>query len=418
MVSYSPQPILTLLLLATISVANSEPPFENSIVSTDFDFITDDDPTTFVSLRLVERGTQEMPDKRHDGLFAKNTFVFEAQFGDDTVVEIWAHADFGTEEAASTYANMAAVRIGKLPRYLRAKLSHVVIHQGDEVAFGEELGHFFVLYSENMDIRVRNHDLEETIFHEAIHATLEKDYATSEAWLAAQKADPGFITRYAASLPLKEDLPESAIFAYTIIKHPGRLPEPVEATVKAIMPNRLQFFRELFGKLDAERGSEPEDTLASVNTAALQLVTVEGLGTVELIALLAHPNELIRTRAHLKLRRFLVEETEHPEFYDRLTLFHKHAPHACKQGHEAQTLHILGLFAAQEDISSILVKQCLRSNSAKVRATALEIAHFTDNRIDEELLAFAPDPETIESYRVALRNLGTAPALKRLAELE
>jgi hypothetical protein len=147
-------------------------------------------------------------------------------------------------------------------------------------------------------------------------------------------------------------------------------------------------------------------------------VTVEGFGTVELIALLAHPNELTRTRAHAELRRYLVEETEAPEYYDRLTLFHKHAPHACKRGHEAQTLHILGLFAAQKDISSILVKQCLRSESARVRGTALEIAHFTDNRIDEELLAFVPDAETVESYRIALKNLGTAQALKRLAEMK
>ena len=149
--------------------------------------------------------------------------------------------------------------------------------------------------------------------------------------------------------------------------------------------------------------NSPNEILASGELESLQLVQVEGLGTVELIALLAHPNELTRTRAHIELRRCLVEETGAPEYYDHLTLFHKHAPHACKKGHEAQTLHILGLFAAQKDVTSILVKQCLRSDSAKVRATALEIAHYTDNRIDEALLAFVPDAETIESYRIASR---------------
>lgn len=157
---------------------------------------------------------------------------------------------------------------------------------------------------------------------------------------------------------------------------------------------------------------------ASGEPSSLQMVTVEGLGTVELIALLAHPNELTRARAHIQLRHHLVEETEAPDYYDHLTLFHKHAPHACKKGHEAQTLHILGLFAAQEDISSILVKQCLRSDFARVRATALEIARFTDNRIDEELLAFVPDAETIASYRIALQNLGTPQARERLAEMK
>jgi len=148
-----------------------------------------------------------------------------------------------------------------------------------------------------------------------------------------------------------------------------------------------------------------------------QLVMVEGLGVVDLIGLLAHPNELTRTRAHLVLLRYLVVDTEAPEFMDRFTRFHKYAPHACKAGNEAQTLHILGLFAAQEDISSILVKQCLRSPSSIVRATTLEIAHFSDNRVDDTLLAFEPDAETIASYRIALRKLGTSDALQRLKDV-
>lgn len=159
-------------------------------------------------------------------------------------------------------------------------------------------------------------------------------------------------------------------------------------------------------------------TAVSQEAPAPQVIEVEGLDTVRLIALLAHPNELTRTRAHFLLRQYLVEDQDSPEFYDRLTLFHKHAPHATKKNNEAQTLHILGLFAAQEDISSVLVKQCLRSEFARVRATVLEIAHFADNRIDRELIAFVPDAETTHSYRIALENLGTAEALERLKEIE
>ena len=243
--------IFVFLLLAAAEAACAEPPFENSIVSTDFDFITDDDPTTFESLRLIERGRREMPDKRSDELFANGVFDFEARFDDNCTVRIWAHADFGAETDAENYATMAAERLGKLPQFMRKKLSHVVIHKGDETAFAEEGGRFFVLYSDNMDTRVRNHDLEETIFHEAVHATLEKEYAKRKPWKSAQKADPGFITKYAERLPAKEDLPESAVFAYTMLKHPGRLPESVEAKVREIMPNRLEFFRDLFGEMGA-----------------------------------------------------------------------------------------------------------------------------------------------------------------------
>lgn len=68
---------------------------------------------------------------------------------------------------------------------------------------------------------MKTHDLEETIFHEATHATLEKDHAKSEKWLEAQKKDGDFITKYAKRLPLKEDLPESALFCLHGLKTPG-----------------------------------------------------------------------------------------------------------------------------------------------------------------------------------------------------
>ena len=165
------------------------------------------------------------------------------------------------------------------------------------------------------------------------------------------------------------------------------------------------------------RGPEAGEPARPPAEPGPQLALVDGLGTVELIGLLGHPNELTRTRAHQELWRYLVADTAAAEFADRLTKFHKYAPHACKAGNEAQTLHILGLFAAQLDISSILVDQCLRSPHPRVRATALELAHFSDNSVDDVILAFAPDPETLFSYKIALQKLGTPEAAARLVEI-
>lgn len=109
-----------------------------------------------------------------------------------------------------------------------------------------ELGHFFVLYSENIEKRIKTHDLEETIFHEMMHATLEAGHANQPEWLEAQKADPGFITTYAAKLPKKEDLPESALFAYTLTKFPDRLPKKMQSAIRKTMPNRLKYLGDLF----------------------------------------------------------------------------------------------------------------------------------------------------------------------------
>ena len=157
----------------------------------------------------------------------------------------------------------------------------------------------------------------------------------------------------------------------------------------------------------AEAQAEPSQGLAAVERSEM----------VELIGLLAHPNELNRARAHEQLLQYLVVDVDAPDYPDRLTLFHKFAPHACRADHEAQTLHILELFAAQEDITSILVVQCLRSPHASVRAAALELAHFSDNAVDEALLEFEPDAATLESYRIALKKLGTPEAAARLSRL-
>ena len=147
-------------------------------------------------------------------------------------------------------------------------------------------------------------------------------------------------------------------------------------------------------------------------------VAVESFGIVELIEQLAHPDADTRGDAVQKLERYLVGETGAPEYPDRLTQFHKHAPHACRAGNETQTLHILTLFAAQGDISSILVKQCLQSPHSRVRSAALDVAHFSDNPVDASLLAFEPDPETLDSYRSALRRLRTPDAIERLANFD
>ena len=163
-------------------------------------------------------------------------------------------------ENAQVYAQMMSGPLGNLPSVMRGTLDHVVIHKGDETAFGESDGHFFVLYSENMKKRVSNHDLEETVFHESVHATLESKYSRNREWLSAQETDNCYITEYAADNPTLEDLPESALFAYVMFKHPGRLPSDVEKWAQKHMQHRLALFRKLFSETDTGKlGAKAED---------------------------------------------------------------------------------------------------------------------------------------------------------------
>ncbi len=241
--------ILTCLLfvtfISTITKAQS-PLFPNSVVSNDIDFILDTDPDTFTSLAFIGLDNKEMPGSESGNLFDENTFVFEASFSSGTSLEIWCHSSFLTQEAAQEYAEKLCPRLGKLPTFKRDLLDHVVIHNGDSGAFAEIEGNFFVLYSDNMDARISTNDLEETVFHETVHASIQEIYGGTPAWTNAQAADPAFVTEYGQSLPDLEDMAESALFAYTYIKYPGRLSADIENWLIENIPNRLEFFCNIY----------------------------------------------------------------------------------------------------------------------------------------------------------------------------
>lgn len=238
--------LTVIVIIFCANQASSEPIYRSSVTSNDLEFISSDDPSAFSCLSYEGRNRAEMPDKRGGELFADGVFTYTSRFKDGTSVGIWVHPDIGSQVEAAQFANHAAQAVGKLPSIMRSQLDHVIIHKGEETAFAEEKGRFFVLYSENMAMRIQKHDLEETVFHESVHATLDFPLTTSQTWIQAQIADSDFITNYAKHSPTKEDMAESALFAWAILINPGRLPKEVEQQVRSIIPNRLKFFEDTF----------------------------------------------------------------------------------------------------------------------------------------------------------------------------
>lgn len=229
----------------------AKPPlYPSSVTGTDFDYITDADPNAFVALAYLGSMQFEMPDKRGGPLF-QQAYVFNATFTggngrDGTGIKIACSNLFGSQSAAQTDAMRYTSRLGKLPSLYRRNINHIVVHTGGvdpagTTAFAEDQGHFFVIYSENATVRIGTHDLEETFFHESSHAAIQVDHLTSAEWLAAVAADNAFITNY-ASTDEQEDFAESALFAYTMIHHPERFPEPDRTNIATQIPNRIEFF--------------------------------------------------------------------------------------------------------------------------------------------------------------------------------
>jgi len=128
------------------------------------------------------------------------------------------------------------------------RLDHVVLNDGDETAQGEDAGRFFVVYHQNVLKRISTNDLQETVFHETVHATLDIPHASGTPWRAAQRADAAFVTDYAQSRPKREDLAETALFAWAMKIEPGRIGNNIEARLRETVPNRLAFFEALFAQ--------------------------------------------------------------------------------------------------------------------------------------------------------------------------
>lgn len=248
--------------------AAAVPLFPNSVVSNDIDFITAEDPAVPGCLRYLGQATQEMAGALDtDELMAAGVHTFEAAFADGARVGVWVHPSVGTRQDAEAVAALLVGPLGRLPAVMRMPLSHVVVHSGDEAAFAEHLGNFFAVYADNVRARVSTHDLEETVFHESVHATLDVLWADSAVWRDAQAADGGFVTGYAAELPEGEDLAESALFAFAYLRHPGRLPPEVARGVEATMPARLAVFETIFGapEPDVSGAGLPADCLGAAS---------------------------------------------------------------------------------------------------------------------------------------------------------
>ena len=225
------------------------PPYRSSVVGTDFDFITESDPDTFDRLEDKGQGPAEMPDKSdRSAPLVQEAFLFVAHFNDGTHVRLAIDADFKTQDSARQEALRYTPRLGKLPTALRRGVERVVIHKGGEnVTAFSDVG-LIVLYADNATKRIGTHDLEETVFHESVHAAWDKPHATSAEWQDAQKKDGRYITDYARKNPQGEDLAESALFAYTLLHHPDRIPKEEAARIARIIPNRIAFVEKLLPK--------------------------------------------------------------------------------------------------------------------------------------------------------------------------
>ncbi|HKX62806.1 MAG TPA: choice-of-anchor D domain-containing protein, partial [Verrucomicrobiae bacterium] len=84
--------------------------------------------------------------------------------------------------------------------------------------------------------------LEETLVHESGHTSLDPLHASASGWLAAQIADPEFISTYARDNPTREDIAESYLPWLAVRHRPHRISATLSNTIAVTIPNRLAYF--------------------------------------------------------------------------------------------------------------------------------------------------------------------------------
>ncbi|MFD3191431.1 hypothetical protein ACFMPD_14295 [Sedimentitalea sp. HM32M-2] len=224
--------------LTPVTARANDPWLYDATVDTVFDIIREDDPSSYICMSYEGRATRQMWDKRRNNEFDLNVFLFNAYFEDMPPFEIVVNPEYESPEAARAEADRYGRRIGQVPLVFRHGITRFGIHMGAE-GFHAGAGKIFV-YSETSTRRIEDDHLEESLLHEAVHATLDSHYRLAPMWVAAQQADGRFLTGYAAAYPEREDLAETALFAYALLRHPGRIPPADSMDILRTVPARIE----------------------------------------------------------------------------------------------------------------------------------------------------------------------------------
>jgi hypothetical protein len=227
---------------------NSPLPFwSGTATSPDFkDVIKNTDPTTFTPM-LTDAGQEiryNIFDRRINSFINLNVYLFNAEYSDSGLkIEIQVNPEFSSQDTAREHAEKYAIVIGRLPKALRRYVETVWIHDGKQPFGGGN--HNLLIHIEQGNEYIDNEILEEIIFHEACHTSLDGLYANDPNWINSQKKDNTYISTYAKDFPEREDLAESFLAYFAVTYRKDRISTSSYDKIISTIPNRINFFDSL-----------------------------------------------------------------------------------------------------------------------------------------------------------------------------
>lgn len=229
---------LLLLSLKMMPLGNAQPYIGTAFI--DPSIITSEDPTAFDGIVYTGTGNRLMFDRRINGWITLNAYLFNATFTDGLTAEIQVNPEFASVELAAAEAQKYGIEIGRLPTALRNDVETVWIHKGIQPFGGGNKN--LLIHTGQGELYAADGFLEEILVHEAAHTSLDAAHAAAPEWIAAQNADPDFISTYARDYPDREDIAESFL-AWLAVRHRSDRISSIDFDIiNATIPNRIAYF--------------------------------------------------------------------------------------------------------------------------------------------------------------------------------
>ena len=215
----------------------AEPPFGGTLFVHD-GIIIDEDPTSFRGLTYAGQGERIMYDRRTNAFENYRPHLFNAQFGENKIVEVQVNPEMSREEGEAEATKYCRV-IGQIPGFLFRDLDTVWLHRGDNSFGGGNRN--LLIHTEQGERYIADGLLGEVFLHEAAHTSVDAYHQDRPSWLAAQAADGQAISRYAADFPRREDLAETLPLYLAVRFYSDRLPQRIADAVLTTIPNRIRY---------------------------------------------------------------------------------------------------------------------------------------------------------------------------------
>ena len=215
-----------------------EPPYDGTAYISP-DVITSSDPSALRSVTYAGRGERWIYDRRPDTVIKVNAYLFDVSYAWGTM-EFQVNPEFGSREAARSEVDAYAAPLGRVPAFMMKDAEVAEINAGDGL-FSGGTGTFGIHTGHGQELIDAGY-LEEVLFHEAAHVSLDAEHAPAAAWVAAQEADGVFISTYAEEHPQGEDVAETIVAWFALRHLPERIGQADQAAIAYAIPNRLLYF--------------------------------------------------------------------------------------------------------------------------------------------------------------------------------